>query len=85
MRDKEGRWIRIVMAKGDCIVLPAGIWHRFTPDTQHYTKAMRLFVGEPVWKPYNRSDVGAVGDPAAWAPACDDALQAYAAKVGGAA
>lgn len=26
----------------------------FPPSPQNYTKAMRLFVGEPVWKAYNR-------------------------------
>ncbi|XP_020511190.1 acireductone dioxygenase [Labrus bergylta] len=54
IRDKQERWIRIFLAKGDLITLPAGIYHRFTPDETEYTKAMRLFVGEPVWKAYNR-------------------------------
>ncbi|XP_006626443.1 acireductone dioxygenase [Lepisosteus oculatus] len=54
VRDKYDRWIRIAMMKGDMITLPAGIYHRFTVDENNYTKAMRLFVGEPVWKAYNR-------------------------------
>ncbi|XP_075996523.1 acireductone dioxygenase [Genypterus blacodes] len=54
VRDQEERWIRISMSKGDLITLPAGIYHRFTLDQTNYTKAMRLFVGEPVWKAYNR-------------------------------
>lgn len=54
VRDKEDKWIRIFMEKGDMITLPAGIYHRFTLDKKDYVKAMRLFVGEPVWMAYNR-------------------------------
>ncbi|XP_029794218.1 1,2-dihydroxy-3-keto-5-methylthiopentene dioxygenase [Suricata suricatta] len=54
VRDQEDRWIRIFMEKGDMITLPAGIYHRFTLDQKDYVKAMRLFVGEPVWTAYGR-------------------------------
>jgi 1,2-dihydroxy-3-keto-5-methylthiopentene dioxygenase len=70
VRDKDEKWIRIAMQAGDLITLPAGMYHRFTPDAANYTKAMRLFVGEPVWVAHNRSE-----------PAVDDmeARKAYVA------
>ncbi|GFY51693.1 1,2-dihydroxy-3-keto-5-methylthiopentene dioxygenase [Trichonephila inaurata madagascariensis] len=54
VRDKNDKWIRIKASKGDLLVLPAGIYHRFTPDVGNYAKVKRLFCGNPVWKAYDR-------------------------------
>ncbi|KAL5676773.1 hypothetical protein ACJX0J_012904, partial [Zea mays] len=54
VHDKDDKLIRIRIREGDMIIVPAGIYHRFTLDIAKYTKLMRLFIGEPVWTPLNR-------------------------------
>ena len=53
VRDKEDRWIRVFMEKGDMITLPTRIYHRFTLDEKNYVKAMQLLVGDPAWTAYS--------------------------------
>jgi len=55
VRGVNDHWIRIHGGPGDLIVLPAGIYHRYSLDEHRYSKVLRLFVGEPVWTPHNRT------------------------------
>ena len=40
VRDRNEKWIRVWVKKGGMIVLPAGIYHRFTPDSDNYIKVL---------------------------------------------
>ena len=42
MRDENDQWIRVAVKKGGMIVLPAGMYHRFTLDTDNYIKVVLM-------------------------------------------
>ncbi|KAG1769960.1 1,2-dihydroxy-3-keto-5-methylthiopentene dioxygenase [Suillus placidus] len=47
-------WIRCQIDAGDLLVIPAGIYHRFTLDENDMIKALRLSKDESKWTPFKR-------------------------------
>lgn len=56
LRNKKEEWVRIHCQPGDLLIMPAGIYHRFTLDDNMYIKAMRLFTSAPKWIALSRTD-----------------------------
>nr|XP_034832367.1 1,2-dihydroxy-3-keto-5-methylthiopentene dioxygenase [Maniola hyperantus] len=54
VRDGEDQWIRIAVAAGDMIIIPSGIYHRFTLDTNNFIHAKRCLHRRACVLPYNR-------------------------------
>jgi hypothetical protein len=60
VRDHADRWIRIECKKGDLIVLPEGIYHRFTLDENNYTQVRSAATAMPLTQTDQR---GALAPP----------------------
>lgn len=54
IRSHEDKWIRVQVGSGDLIIVPAGIYHRFTTDEGNFTHAIRMFQENPQWAALNR-------------------------------
>ncbi|KAF7906296.1 hypothetical protein EAF00_000575 [Botryotinia globosa] len=55
VRNAKDERVRIKAEAGDLLVLPAGIYHRFTLDEANYGGVLRLFEDHPKWEALNRS------------------------------
>ncbi|KAI0820863.1 1,2-dihydroxy-3-keto-5-methylthiopentene dioxygenase [Trametes gibbosa] len=47
-------WVRCHLEAGDMIILPAGIYHRFTLDENEHSRTLRLFKDQPRWEAHYR-------------------------------
>ncbi|KAI9098283.1 1,2-dihydroxy-3-keto-5-methylthiopentene dioxygenase [Phlyctochytrium arcticum] len=56
LRTPNDLWIRLQAGPGDLIILPPGLYHRFTLDSRDYIKCVRLFRETTAWTSINRSD-----------------------------
>ncbi|CCH58277.1 hypothetical protein TBLA_0A04840 [Henningerozyma blattae CBS 6284] len=54
-RSNKNDWIRCKVEKGDFLVVPAGIYHRFTLTSSNHIKALRLFKDQPKWLAIERT------------------------------
>lgn len=54
VRDDGNEWIRIEVAPGDMIVIPARTYHRFYLTERKHIRCMRLFANHDGWAPLYR-------------------------------
>ena len=64
IRSKSDTWVRMHMQAGDCICLPAGLYHRATLDEDDFCSVLRLFRDAQRWTPVFRSEKKAENHPA---------------------
>lgn len=54
MRDDDDRWMRVSVTRGDLIIIPAGVHHRFFLRDGGHIHAIRLFKSQRGWVPFYR-------------------------------
>lgn len=55
LRNKDDQWMRVHVAPGDLIIVPANKYHRFTLDEQRKIVCKRLFQNSLGWEAINRA------------------------------
>ena len=54
IRSRDDRWMRVVVERGDLIVVPAGRHHRFLLTDKKQIRCVRLFKDQSGWVPHYR-------------------------------
>jgi 1,2-dihydroxy-3-keto-5-methylthiopentene dioxygenase len=60
IRSADDRWMRLVVEKGDLIVVPAHLHHRFMLTERRHIRCVRLFKDSSGWVPHYRNPARAV-------------------------
>jgi len=55
IRSADDRWMRVTVQKGDLIVVPANLHHRFLLTDQKSIRCVRLFKDASGWVPHYRA------------------------------
>lgn len=55
IRSRDDRWMRVVVERGDLIVVPANRHHRFLLTESKHIRCVRLFKDASGWVPHYRS------------------------------
>ncbi|KAI1694445.1 ARD/ARD' family domain-containing protein [Ditylenchus destructor] len=56
VRNEKEEWVRMLLEPGDLMVLPGGIYHRFSPTMEEACHVIRLYSEVPTWTRFYRSE-----------------------------